>query len=129
MTVAAVRAELVTKLKAIGPLSGRAYGYQPDSLQVPCAFVGTTTYNPRAAFDIPDLSAEVWVAVSRAASAERGVETLDSYVDGVNDVVAALEAAGAAWDSLVVTSVEFPVTIPVGSGEYLAARYTCEVML
>lgn len=129
MTVAAVRSGLVAKLRTVDSVSGRSFGYMPDSLQPPTAFVGVATYNPRASFDEADITVAVWVAVSGAASAQRGVEALDPYIDGAESVVDALEATGTAWDSLSVTSVEYPVTITVGAGEYLAARFECEVML
>ena len=130
MTVSAVRAELVAKLKTIDPLSGRSYGYAPDSLQVPAAFVGVVTYNPRATFDEPSMTAQVWVATSAAASVARGVDALDDYMpDETNDVAAALEGASAAWDSLAVTSIELPQTIDLGAGQYIAARFDCELYL
>jgi hypothetical protein len=128
VTVSAVRFALTTALLTVDGIS-RAYGYAPDSLQPPCAFVGTITYNPHASFDEADLTAQVWVAVSGAASSQRAVETLDGFIDGANPVPTALEAANAAWDSLAVTGAEFPVTITVGAGEYVAARFDCEVML
>lgn len=129
MTVAAVRAELTAKLKTIDSLSGRSYGFAPESIQPPTAFVGVATYNPRATFDESDMTVAVWVAVSAAASAQRGVEAIDPYIDGTANVVDTLEGAATAWDSLSVTSIEFPVTISVGAGEYLAARFDCELML
>lgn len=130
MTVAAVRAELVAKLKTIETLSGRSYGYAPDSLQPPAAFVGTITYDPRASFDAADMTVQVWVATSLAASSARGVDALDAYMpDGPSDVVAALEAAGTAWDDLAVTNIELPQTIDLGAGQYIAARFDCELFL
>ena len=129
MTVAEVRDELVAKLRTIRPVSGRCYPFAPESIQPPCAFLGVMTFNPRAAFDESDLTVAVWVATSQAASAQRGVEALDPFVDGADSVADALQTPASAWDSLAVTGIEYPVTITVGAGEYVAARFDCEVML
>lgn len=132
MTIAAARAEIVTKLKTIGPIQGRSYEYAPDSLQPPCAFVGAMSYNPRASLGaVSDLTVQIWVAVGGASSAERAVKALDAYVDQDGDysVIDALVGAGTAWDDLDVVEVEYPVNITVGAGEYVCARFDCELFL
>lgn len=130
MSVAAVRAGLVAKLQTIDPVSGRSYGYAPDSLTPPTAFVGSMLHDPRPAFDEANIIAQVWVAVSRAASTNRAVNTLDEYADGGDyDVTAALESTPTAWDSLAVTGSEWPVQITVGAGDFAAIRFDCEVFL
>lgn len=126
MTAAAVRAELKAKLATVVP---RSFGFAPDSLQPPTAFVGTVTRNPRAGFDEADMTAEVWVAVSGSASGERAVEALDAYVDGTGNIPDTLEATSAAWDSLAVVNIEWPVTVAIGAGEYPAVRFDCELFL
>lgn len=130
MTLAAVRDELATKLRTIDPLSGRTRTFAPESVSPPSAFIGTMSYDPRAAFGgVANLTAEVWVVISRAADSVRAAETLDSYIDGVNAVPDALEATGTAWDSLAVTSIEFPITVEFNQTQFLAARFDCELYL
>jgi hypothetical protein len=130
VTVAAARAELVTKLKTLQPLTGRTYRYLPDSITPPCAFVGTLTHDPRAAFDAANLTAQVWVAVSRAASTDRAVDLLDEYADGGDfDVAEALHSESEVWDSLAVVGSEWPISIEVGQGTYAAIRFDCELFL
>jgi hypothetical protein len=129
VTVAAARAELVAKLSTLPEVGGRIHSFAPDSVTPPTAFIGTMTYNRHASFDAADLTAQVWLVVSRAASSVRAAETVDTYIDGANSIPAALEASTAVWDSLSVTGVEFPITVEIGSGQYLAARFDCEVYL
>ena len=129
MTIAAARAELVAKLQTISDISGRSYSFAPDSLVPPAAFVGTMTYDPRATFADADLTVQVWAVLSKASSSTRAAELLDAYIDGGSSVVDALQAASAVWDSLAVTGVEFPITVTVGAGEFVAARFDCEVFL
>lgn len=131
MTVATVRAELVTKLKTVDPLSGRSYGYVPDSFQAPGAFVGTLTHDPRAAMGgIADLTAQVWVGVSASAASGRAVDSLDAYTQGATyDVAAALQATSTAWDDLVVTGSEWPVFETIGGGSYAFIRFDVDIYL
>jgi hypothetical protein len=129
VTVSAVRAELVSKLSALPDVGGRVHSFAPDSVTPPTAFVGTMTYNPHATFDSADMTAQVWLVVSRAAASTRGAESIDTYIDGGSAIPAALEASSAAWDDLTVTGVEFPITVEIGQGQYLAARFDCEVFL
>ena len=129
MTIAAVRAGIVAKLATVDDIGGRVHSFAPDSISPPSAFVGTMTYNPVATFDEPNLTVQVWVVVSRAASSSRAAETIDAYIDGATAVPDVLEASPTAWDSLAVSSVEFPITVEIGTAQYLAARFDCEVFL
>lgn len=132
MTLAAVRAEIATNLRTITAIKGRVSEYAPDTAQPPCAFIGPAQLDPRAAFgDVTDVELEVWVLVSRTASLERAAKALDPYVSttGASSVVSAIAGAGVAYDSLTIVRAAWPVSVPVGAGEYAGARFECEVYL
>lgn len=129
MTIATARAELVSKLSTQPDAGGRVHAFAPDSIAPPSAFVGTMTYNPHATFNDADLTAQVWVVIARAADSTRAAKTLDGYLDGANSIPTILEASSTVWDDLTVTNVEFPITVEIGTGQYMAARFDCEVFL
>ena len=124
-----MRAELCNKLADVPDAGTRVHSFAPDSLTPPTLFVGTMTYNPLATMGDADLSAQVWLAISRASGSARAAEKLDSFVDGANSVPTALEASSTVWDDCTVTGVEFPITIDANSVQFLAARFDLAIYL
>lgn len=126
MTLAAVRAELVSKLDAVSGVD-RVFGFAPDDINPPAAFVGTMRFDPRAAMTgVDNMSTEVWYVVSRGADQIRGAAAIDTQVEAI---IAGLEGSPTSWDSLAVTEVEFPVSVTFGAATYMAARFDCDIYL
>lgn len=130
-SIADVRAALQTVIATTGI---RTYAYIQDSLNVPCAHVASSEFDPRLVMGSTKAvyPFTVHVYVSRAAAVEQNQQLLDTYRDVTGSASIALAIkTSSSWTATVdyadVTRIGEVQAIDYGGSPYLTFEIDVDV--